>query len=103
MSITIETEAECLARLTKLATALLVGRRITGVRYESAKEAGGEDCNRALLIQLDSGTVLTPMCNELGDDAAAIIYTIPAKPSNVRGVLSRFIPTATEEDKSEEV
>lgn len=98
---TIETEAECLARLTKLATALLVGKRITGVRYETAKEAGGEDCNRALIIQLDNGTVLTPMCNELGDDAAAIIYTIPAKPTNVRGVLPRFIPA--EEAESEEV
>lgn len=62
----------------------LVGRKITGVRYQTQEEAEGLGWySRALVITLDDGAQLIPSADDEGNNAGAIftnykdLQTIP--------------------------
>ena len=58
-------------------TALLVGKKITKVRYMTENERDGHGWyGRPLLIYLDDGTVIYPSQDDEGNDAGALFTNI---------------------------
>lgn len=58
---------------TQQATKALVGRRIARVRYMTPTEAAEALWqNRALVIELDDGTLIHASCDEEGNDAGVL-------------------------------
>lgn len=74
------TKAENLARWTKTAGEVLVGRKITDAFYTTAADNDGIT---QLLITLDDGTVLVPLCDDEGNDPGAVEW-IRQDPSGVQ-------------------
>lgn len=68
-----ETPAQQTKRWVKYARKHLKGRTIADVRYMDSKEASALDWScRAVVIQLDNGTLLYPSSDDEGNDAGAM-------------------------------
>jgi hypothetical protein len=71
-----------------IARKVLKGRTIKAVNYISEKDADDNLLsNRGLMIMLDNGTMLYPMCDDEGNDFGAIHYTTKEGNSDVLPVL----------------
>ncbi len=68
-------DKEILDRWNKKAQSVLLGRKITGVRYMVDEEVENTGFyHKALVIRLDDGTLLFPSADDEGNDAGAIHY-----------------------------
>ena len=56
----------------------LIGLQIAGVRYMTSKECSDLFIqNRAIVLTLSDGTLLCPMADDEGNDAAVLIARLP--------------------------
>lgn len=68
-------DKEILDRWNKKAESVLLGRKITKVRYMLDKEMEATGFyRRALVVQLDDGTLIYPSADDEGNDAGALHY-----------------------------
>lgn len=68
-----ESHKECVARWTASVKNLLVGRKITAVRYMTAKEVETLGWNsKGIVLQLDNGLLVFPSMDDEGNDAGAL-------------------------------
>lgn len=79
-----ETHEECVKRWEKSCRGLLVGRKITTVRYMTQKECDALGWTaKCLVIELDNGIRIYPARDDEGNDAGAIFTesdTLPTIP-----------------------
>lgn len=68
-----ESHKECVDRWTASVKNLLVGRKITAVRYMTAKEVETLGWNsKGIVLQLDNGLLVFPSMDDEGNDAGAL-------------------------------
>lgn len=77
-----ETHVECVRRWERDADALLVGRKITGVRYMSQAECDAHGWTaKCLIIQLDNDVRIYASRDDEGNDAGALFTDSPDLPT----------------------